>query len=87
MSRLETTNEFFVLMSTYFLFIYSDGFLLKAQKELPDELVKDWEFQEGLGWFHVGHLGILVAINMVVMLTAQISDIIRKIKLYFLKRA
>ena len=46
MSRLETTNEFLVLTSTYFLFAYSDGFLLMAQPQLLDELVKDWHFQE-----------------------------------------
>ena len=86
MSRLETTNEFLVLTSTYFLFVYSDGFLLMAQKELPDELIKDWGAQEELGWVHVGLLGVLVVLNMAVMLTAQISDVARKIKLFFLKR-
>ena len=86
MSRLETTNEFLVLTSTYFLFVYSDGFLLMAQKELPDELVKDWGAQEELGWAHVSLLGVLVIINMAVMLTAQVSDVARKIKLFFLKR-
>ena len=86
MSNLETINEFLVLTNTYLLFVYSDGFLLTKHEQLSDELVKDWEAQEELGWVHVGLMGLLVAINMTVMLTAQLCDLIRKIKLYCLKR-
>ena len=46
MNRLEIANEFLVLTSTYFLFVYSDGFLLKKSSEEIEEKVKDWEVQE-----------------------------------------
>lgn len=34
----------------------------------------------------MGHLGLLVSINMVVMMVASIAGLIGKIKLFFLKR-
>ena len=86
MNRLETVNEFLVLMATYFLIMYSNGFLLKEDPRLVDIKVKDWEAQEFHGWFHVGHLGILVALNMTVMLVVQIASIIRSVKLSYHKR-
>ena len=54
MNLLEICNEFLILTSTYFLFIYSDGFLLKREPLVPDELIKDWVKREELGWVHVG---------------------------------
>lgn len=85
MRWLETTNEFLVLQNTYFLFIYSSGFILKFEPQTVDLMVKDFDFQEDVGWAHVAHLGLLIFINMVVMLVASISGMIRKIKLFFLK--
>lgn len=46
MNRLETSNEFLVLIGTYYLFVYSDGFLNKEDSRLSDVHVKDWEMQE-----------------------------------------
>ena len=43
MNRLETSNEFLVLVSTYFLIVYSDGFLLMDEPRVDDFKVKDWE--------------------------------------------
>ena len=86
MNRLETVNEFLVLMGTYFLIVYSNGFLLKEDPKLKDIKVKDWDDQEFLGWFHVGHLGVLVSLNMAIMLVVQIASIIRSVKLSYHKR-
>ena len=46
MNKLEIANEFLILNSTYFLFIYSDGFLLMVEPKVPDIKVKDWDAQE-----------------------------------------
>ena len=46
MNKLEIANEFFILNSTYFLFAYSDGFLLMVEPKVPDIKVKDWDAQE-----------------------------------------
>ena len=86
MNILEITNEFLVLLSTYFLFLYSDGFILIDDEKLIDIKVKDWQAQETLGWFHVSHLAVLVILNMSFMLGAQIGDLYRRIKLFYLKR-
>ena len=85
MNRLEKANEFLILVATYFLIIYSNGFLLKEDPRLVDIQMKDWEAQEFQGWFHVGHLGILVTLNMTVMLVVQITSIIRLVKLSYSK--
>lgn len=44
MNRLELANEFLVLASTYFLFIYTDAFMLKHEPLLDDAsvVVKDY---------------------------------------------
>ena len=86
MNWLELTNEFLIITGTYFLIIYSNGFLHKLEPRLLDRKVKDWEAQEVCGWFHVGHLGIITGLNMSVMLAVQIGSILRTAKLYFLKR-
>lgn len=46
MRWLETTNEFLVLQNTYFLFMYSDAFILKFEPQTVDLMVKDTEYQE-----------------------------------------
>lgn len=87
MNRLELANEFIVLVSTYFLFIYSEAFVLKDEPLLAiGDLVKDYDVQYEVGWYHIGVLGALVALNMTVMLTVQFAQLFRKIKLYYLKR-
>ena len=87
-NKLEISNEFLVLSSTYFLFIYSDGFLLMDNPKYPiiSEKIKDSKTQFEVGYYHVGLLGILVALNLIVMITFQIAGILRKIKLCCLKR-
>ena len=88
MNYLEMANEFLVLTSTYFLFIYSDGLLLKPSPKFPQisELVKDKEVQSNVGWFHVGVLGILVTMNLLAILTVQTKELYRKIKIHYYKR-
>lgn len=86
MNWLDIANEWFVIMCTYFLFIYSEAFLNKSDPIIQDVLVKDQEMQEEVGWFHVGTLGALVLLNMIVMMVVSISGLIRKIRLFCLKR-
>ena len=66
MNWLDLTNELLVMTSTYFLFLYSDGFLL-IPNEKVDFMVKDDVVQEKVGWYHVYLLGVLVAVNVLVM--------------------
>lgn len=65
------TNEFLVLTSCYFIFIYSNGFLLMTNPGWPeyDEQITDIKSKFLVGWFNVGLLGLLISINLVVMLT------------------
>jgi len=86
MNWLETFNEYIILASTYFLFLYTDGMLL-VKLPTSAEQVKDQEMLTNVGYGHASLLGIIVAVNMVVMLVVQVSAIIRKIKLFCLKRA
>ena len=86
MNWLETTNEFIVLVSTYFMFMYTDGLLLTEHPAIED-LVKDEVTMEQVGWGHTALLGLIVAINMVVMVIVQAYSIHRKVKLWCLKRA
>ena len=44
---MEITNEFLVLLSSYFMFIYSDAFLMV---EVKGVMIKEDERQEQVGW-------------------------------------
>lgn len=85
-NALEIVNEFIILTSTYFLFCYTDGMLLMPHPAM-EELVKDEEMLLNVGWGHTGLLAVIVAINMIVMTVVQIVSLIRKIKLWCMKRA
>ena len=66
MNWLELANEYLVMTSTYFIFIYSDGFLLIPNDKV-DFLVKDYKLQEEIGWYHVYLLALIVFINVAAM--------------------
>ena len=82
-NRLEMVNESLVLISSYFLLIYSDGVILK---ELLGHYVRDVETEEFFGTFHVTLLLIQVVINFIVIFTINAFDIHHKFKLYLHKR-
>ena len=83
---MEVANEYLVLTSTYFLFLYSDGFLnVKSPLAEMDVLLRDQELFLRVGTANTSLLGVLVVLNMGVMMTVQIKDMIRKIKLRYLK--
>ena len=83
---MEVANEYLVLTSTYFLFLYSDGFLnVKSPLADMDVLVRDQELFLIVGTANASLLGVLVVLNMGVMMTVQIKDMIRKIKLRYIK--
>ena len=48
MNLLELANDFIVLISSYFGFMYSDGLLLIEKLGV---YVKDFDLQERIGWF------------------------------------
>ena len=86
---MEITNEYLVLSSTYFLFLYSDG-LLNVKSKLVSEgeldlLMRDQEVYYSIGWANCAVLGIMIVLNMGVMLTIQIMQMYRKIKLMILR--
>ena len=82
-NRLEMVNESLVLISSYFLLIYSDGVILK---ELLGHYVRDVETEEFFGTFHVTLLLIQVVINFIVIFTINAFDLHHKFKLCLHKR-
>ena len=76
-------NEVLVLFCFYFLFIYSDGLLLKKKF---DFYIKNREFQEDIGRAHVGLLLLMIAINLTVMAVVQVRLVIKLIKRTLAKR-
>ena len=70
MNRLEISNELLVLQNSYFLFMYSQGMILKKNPIYPriPEMVKDEETQYKAGWAQVGLLGAMILLNLVVIL-------------------
>ncbi len=55
MNKLELANEFLVLLSSYFMFVYSDAFLMV---QVEGVMIKEDERQNQVGWFQVGLLGL-----------------------------
>ena len=83
---LEIINEYLVLTSTYFLFLYSDGLLnIKSPQKEIDFLVRDQKLQDCVGYANAALLGVMATLNMGVMLVVQIKDIYCKIRLMYLK--
>ena len=82
-NKLELSNEALMLFSTYFLFLYSDGFIVM---EAVSQIIKDNETQEEVGWAHIALLLVTIVLNLTVMLTVQVYEIFCKVKLIFLKR-
>ena len=82
MNNLEVSNEFFVLISSYFLFMYSDGLILKQNPIYPEipEMVKNNKLQYDVGFCHIGILGVIILKNLVVILTVQTHTIYKKVK-------
>ncbi len=67
---MEVTNEYLVMSSTYFLFLYSDGFLnIKSPLADMDVRVRDNELFSKVGTANASLLGVLIALNMGVMVT------------------
>ena len=87
MNNLEVSNEFLVLISSYFLFMYSDGLILKQNPIYPEiqEMVKNDKLQYDVGFCHVGILGVIILQNLVVILTVQAHTMYKKAKLQWLK--
>ena len=74
-NRLEFFNEYLILTSCIFLFVYSDGLLLIKNPGYPnpnfpeyDEALPDMESKYQLGWYNIGILGLLVVVNFSCML-------------------
>ena len=85
MNNLDLANEYLVMTSTYFIFVYSDAFLLVPNDKV-DFMVKDELMQEEVGWYHCYNLGLIIFVNVVVMAVAQAYATFRKVKLCFMKR-
>lgn len=87
MNRLELFNEYCILFSCYFLFTYSDGLLNMPNPGWPeyDEQITDEDLKTQVGFFNIGLLAILCFVNLCVMVTVQIGDVYRKLKLRCLK--
>ena len=66
MNNLDLVNEYLVMSSTYFIFVYSDGFLLVPNDKV-DFMVKDDQMQEEVGWYHCYNLGLIIFVNVAVM--------------------
>lgn len=84
MNSLELFNENLIIYSTYFHFLYSDGFLLTTHPKLDDQ-VKDTETTNQVAWGHVTLLGLIVFVNMLAMITVQIHTLYKRIKLRYLR--
>ena len=85
MNHLDLTNEYLIMTSTYFIFAYSDAFLLVTNDKV-DFMVKDYHMQEEVGWYHCYLLGVIIFVNVVVMTVVQAYTTFRKIKLCCMKR-
>lgn len=87
-NKLELVNEYLVLTSCYFLFLYSDGLVLMENPGYPqyDEKIPDLETRDKIGWANIGHLGLLVSINLFLMLAVQFKAIYYKIRVCCHKR-
>ena len=85
MNWLELVNENLVVYTTYFHFLYSDGFIL-MQHPMLDDMVKDTEMTNEVARGHVYLIGLIVAINMLLMLIIQGKTIFKKVKLCFIRR-
>ena len=66
MNNLDIANEYLVLLSSQFLFIYSDGLLMIEKQDMA---IKNEVVQEQVGIAHLALLLIIVALNASVMLT------------------
>ena len=82
---MDMTNEYLVMISTYFIFAYSDGFLL-VRNDKVDFMVKDDKMQDEVGWYHCYLLGLMIFVNVAVMTVVQAYTTFRKIKLCWMKR-
>ena len=51
-----------------------------------DEWLSDVDSKFQVGWVNIGHLGSLVLLNMVIMLTVQFKTIVKKIKICNFRR-
>ena len=76
MNRLEIYNEYMILSSCYFMFIYSDGLIWIANPDpKEDEAISDTELMFQCGWYNLGILGFIVFLNLVIMLRMQFKTI------------
>ena len=82
-NKLDLANEYLVLLSCQFLFIYSDGLLMI---ETRDSTIKNVETQEQVGISHIALLLITISVNVAVMLTVQAVQIYRDARIFVLKR-
>ena len=87
MNRLELFNEFIILITCYFYFIYSDGLLIIDNPDpAVQEKIADKETMFTVAWANLGMLGFLVFMNVAVMLYKQFYTMKRKCKLCTLKK-
>jgi len=63
--KVDIVNEFLLLTQFYYFLLYLG-------------LVRDPDTLIGIGWAHVGHLGVLVLFNMSVILVVICSKVYRK---------
>jgi hypothetical protein len=72
-NKMELLNEFAVSVSCYFLFLFTD-------------LVLDNDRRYSCGWALCLHLAVSIAINFAVVVYESVTDIIRKVKVWWYKR-
>mmetsp|Transcript_27408 Transcript_27408/g.36650 ORF Transcript_27408/g.36650 Transcript_27408/m.36650 type:complete len:306 (-) Transcript_27408:586-1503(-) len=86
MNQLELANEFLVLLTTYFHFLYTDGFLNTKHPSLDDVFVKDAELASEVSQGHIALLALILSMNFFIMLSLQVINLHRKAKLRYLKQ-
>ena len=87
MNRLELFNEHMILMSCYYMFIYSDGLLMIPNPDTSvQEKIADKETMWVVAWSQIAWMGTLVLVNLVFMLYKQFGTMTRKCKLNKLKK-
>jgi len=88
MNYLEILNEYTILSSCYFLFLYSDGLVLTRHPNWPleDVMISDELVREQLGWANTGLIGFLFLANLLFMTVSSVAKLKRKFRLWQLKR-
>ena len=68
---LDIVNEYIIILLIFFIFVYSQGFVLKKNPGYPeyDEKIIDEEAKVLVGKYNTGLLITILSVNILVMLT------------------